>query len=230
THGSGAPGGVIYRVNTAQKVLAFTFDLDMTPGMLQLLQSGRVRAWYDPEVIRVLKAYQVPATIFAAGLAARAYPQLLSSLAHDPQFELGNHSNRHFAFTYGCYGLPAIGNGEDQPEVQAAQVNIANATGISPYYFRFPGGCFDATDVQLVSQAGLQIVQWDVVSGDAFNYNANSIVWNVTARARAGSIVIFHLGGPNAPQTANALKVLIPYFQSRGWRFVTVSQLLQGSS
>src|SRR5438105_15315661 len=43
TRGSAAAGGVTYRVNTAQKVLAFTFDLDMTPGMLQLLQSGRVR-------------------------------------------------------------------------------------------------------------------------------------------------------------------------------------------
>src|SRR5438034_7268712 len=69
THGSGsrvgvsapawgsstAPGGVIYHVNTTQQVLAFTFDLDMTPGMLLQLQSGRVHAWYDPEVVHILE-------------------------------------------------------------------------------------------------------------------------------------------------------------------------------
>jgi peptidoglycan/xylan/chitin deacetylase (PgdA/CDA1 family) len=237
THGPGSrvgvsapaisPGGVIYRVNTTQPALAFTFDLDMTPGMLQQLQSGRVRAWYDPEVVRLLEQQNVSATIFVTGLAARAYPQLVAGLAQSPQFEIGDHSNRHYAFTPGCYGLRSIGNSEDQSEVQAAQANIREVAGVVPRYFRFPGGCFDAGDLMLVSQLGMQVVQWDVVSGDAFNHNTNAIVRTVIARARPGSIVIFHLGGPNAPRTADALKVLIPYFQSRGYTFVTVSQLLQ---
>ena len=224
---STAPGGVIYRVNTTQQVLAFTFDLDMTPGMLLQLQSGRVHAWYDPEVVHILEQQNMHATIFVTGLAARAYPQLVAGLAQNPQFEIGDHSNRHYAFTPGCYGLRAIGNSEDQSEVQAAQTNVQEVAGVVPRYFRFPGGCFDAGDLQLIPQLGVQVVQWDVVSGDAFNQNTASIVRTVIAKARPGSIVIFHLGGPNAPRTADALKVLIPYYQSRGYTFVTVSQLMQ---
>ena len=221
--------GVITRVNTTQKVIAFTFDFDMTPSMLERLRTGRVKAWYDPAVLDVLEREQARATFFVAGLAAVAYPELIHSLAQNSRYEIGNHSNRHFAFAPRCYGLPVIPDGEDRAEVEAGQRNIHDAGGTTPAYFRFPGGCYEAKDVEIIGQLGLSVVGWDVVSGDAFNPNALTIVRRVVAGARSGSIVLFHVGGPNAPQTANALKVLLPLFKAQGYSFVTLSELLSAA-
>jgi peptidoglycan/xylan/chitin deacetylase (PgdA/CDA1 family) len=222
--------GVITRANTTRQIIAFTFDFDMTPNMLERLRAGRVKAWYDPEVLRVLESEQVPSTFFVTGLAAIAYPDLMHSLVKNPLVEIGNHSNRHFAFAPRCYTLPTIPDRDDVAEVEAAQQHIREATGITTEYFRFPGGCYEPSDVEIITHMGLTIVHWDVVSTDAFNPNGAVIVRRVIAQTRPGSIVLFHVGGPNAPQTASALKALIPYFKAQGYTFVTISQLLKPES
>jgi peptidoglycan/xylan/chitin deacetylase (PgdA/CDA1 family) len=70
-------------------------------------------------------------------------------------------------------------------------------------------------------------VQWDVISGDAFERDPAVIVRAVLGQVRPGSIVIAHcIGAPNAPATAAAMRVIIPALRARGYRFVTVAQLL----
>jgi peptidoglycan/xylan/chitin deacetylase (PgdA/CDA1 family) len=66
-----------------------------------------------------------------------------------------------------------------------------------------------------------------VVSGDAFQPNPDPIVQAVVDRVRPGSIVVMHLhGGPNAPATDEALRRIIPALKQKGYRFVTLSELL----
>src|ERR1700676_5574760 len=45
---------------TDQKLVALTFDADMTPGMLSELKSKRVGSWYNEKVIETLRREQVP--------------------------------------------------------------------------------------------------------------------------------------------------------------------------
>jgi len=217
---------ILTRVRISAKVVALTFDFDMTPGMLFRLQSGEVDAWYDPAVLDVLKTERIPHTIFITGLATLAYPELARSFAHDRLVELGNHSHRHFAFAPDCFGLPFIGEGRAQEDIETAQQTIRRITGVTPKYFRFPGGCLEAADVAILNRLGLRIVHWDVAAGDAFNPDADSIIHYVEDRARPGSIVAFHLGGPNAPATADALRGIIPYLRAHGYKFTTVTGLL----
>ena len=49
---------------TSQKIVALTFDADMTPGMLSELRSKKVASWYNDKVIAALRQEQVPATLF----------------------------------------------------------------------------------------------------------------------------------------------------------------------
>jgi peptidoglycan/xylan/chitin deacetylase (PgdA/CDA1 family) len=78
-----------------------------------------------------------------------------------------------------------------------------------------------------VRSLGEQPVQWDVVSGDAFQRDPQVIVRSVLAAVRPGSIVIAHcIGAPNAPATAAAMSVIIPALRARGYRLVTLAQLL----
>ncbi len=194
--------------------------------MQRRLQAGVVGSWYNTDVIRVLEKYKTPATLFLTGLWVESYPGEARALADNELFEIGNHSYRHHAFTPSCYGLPSIGDEEDESEIRRSQQVIREHTGQTPSLFRFPGLCFDAYDARVLAANGLTVVQGDLPAGDGFNHDTASIVEHVTRNVRNGSIVVMHMhGGPNAPKTADALELLIPELQ-RTYSLVTVSTLL----
>jgi peptidoglycan/xylan/chitin deacetylase (PgdA/CDA1 family) len=211
--------------------VALTFDADMTRAMLARLRAGVQRTWYDAAIVSELRATRTPATIFLTGLWTQAYPGVVRQLAHDRRFELENHSVDHSGWLAPCYGLPVVrGELSKRAEIEQAAAEIRAVAGITPRYFRFPGGCHSQDDLRLVAALGERAVGWDVVSGDAFNPDAAAIVRAVVAGVRPGSIVIMHIvGAPNAPATDRALPVIIGQLRARGYRFVTVAQLLAGS-
>jgi len=214
---------------TARRV-ALTFDADMTRGMLLRLRAGRVRSWYDARIVRELRATRTPATVFLTGLWTQTYPGVVRSLASDPLFELENHSIDHAAFGSPCFGLPTVPSvPAKQEEVAGAAATIATTAGRRPRYFRFPGGCHSDADARLVAAQGETPVGWDVVSGDPFQPDPATVTRAVLGGVRPGSIVVMHLvGAPNAPATFAALQTVIPTLEARGYRFVTLEELLRG--
>jgi peptidoglycan/xylan/chitin deacetylase (PgdA/CDA1 family) len=213
----------------SRREVAVTFDADMTWQMLAALRKGKVKSWYDQEIVRFLRATHTPATIFLTGLWTKTYPNVVRSLARDPLFELENHSYDHAAWTGNCYDLPGVTSLRRKLfEVLGAANEIAKVTGRYPRYFRFPGGCFTKGDVRLVAATGEQVVGWDVVSGDPFQPDPVPIERMVLDGVKPGSIIVMHLmGAPNAPATATALKAVVPVLKARGYRFVTVKALLR---
>ena len=211
-----------------RRVVALTFDADMTTGMLARLRSGAVASWYDARIAETLRATDTAATIFLTGLWAQAYPDVVRSLAADRRFELENHSFDHAGWRVPCYGLPTIGTDDARrAEVTRAIDAITPLAGSGPIFFRFPGGCQAPSDLALVTGLGEQAIGWDVVSGDAFQSDANVVVRNVMAGVQPGSIVVMHfMGAPNAPATAAALERLLPMLKSQGYGFVTLRDLL----
>ena len=101
--------------STSEKIVALTFDADMTPGMLRELKSGRVASWYNKKVIDTLRQQQVPATLFLTGLWIEAYSDATKDLAADPLFELASHSYSHGAFHSPCYNLFPIARSQTRP-------------------------------------------------------------------------------------------------------------------
>lgn len=201
--------------------VALTFDADMTNGM------SKQRQWYDPKIIELLNEKEVPATFFLTGMWVETYPDAAKSLANNNLFEIESHSYQTKAFSQPCYGLSVLKNEKEKTTaVKKARQTIKSVTGVSPTYFRFPGGCYQQKDLKLVNNLGLKAVQWDVVSGDAFAENASPIVNKTLEQTQNGSIVVFHLGGPNAPHTARALKEIIPKLREKGYQFTTVYPLL----
>jgi peptidoglycan/xylan/chitin deacetylase (PgdA/CDA1 family) len=93
---------------TSKKVVALTFDADMTPKMISDLKTGKVASWYNQNVIATLRQEHVPATLFLAGLWIRTYPAVTQELSSDSLFELGNHSYSHGSFRSPCYGLASV--------------------------------------------------------------------------------------------------------------------------
>jgi peptidoglycan-N-acetylglucosamine deacetylase len=211
-----------------RRAVALTFDADMTQGMVANLRSGRVPRYYDDTIVSYLRSMRARATVFSTGLFARVYPRVVTSLAADPLFEIENHSFDHAGWRAPCYGLPSIsGEGRKRDEVERTAAILERVTGARPRYFRFPGGCHTRADAELVASLAEQPVAWDVVSGDPFQSDPAVVVRNVLEGVRPGSIVVMHLNGaPNAPATSRALRTIVPALRQRGYRFVTLEQLL----
>jgi peptidoglycan/xylan/chitin deacetylase (PgdA/CDA1 family) len=209
----------------SKKLVALTFDADMTPGMKRELNSGHVHSYFDPRVVQILRKNQAKATFFVTGMFAETYPDAIREIARSPLFELGNHSYSHPSFHGWCYGLPQVTDKES--EIERTQDILERVTGKTSSLFRFPGGCYSQDDITLVTQLGLIVVDWDVVSGDAFNDNASSIESSVLHQVQNGSIVVMHVNGsPTAPKTSEALPTIIATLRKEGYEFVTVSELL----
>jgi peptidoglycan/xylan/chitin deacetylase (PgdA/CDA1 family) len=216
------------RAATDQKIVALTFDADMTPGMLRELKSRRVASWYNEKVIEILRQQQVPATLFMTGLWIEAYSDAARELSADPLFELGNHSYSHGAFHSPCYHLFPIQDANQTAEVQKTDELLKKYAASYKKYFRFPGLCSDAAVVKKVEDQGYTVVGGDVDGADAFERNPKWIASDVVTHVHPGSIVVLHMhGGPNAPGTAFALPDIIKRLRADGYTFVKVSDLLK---
>ena len=216
---------IVLAARTSQPLVALTFDLDMNPQMAAVARAGAV--WVNTDAIHYLQANKIHATLFMTGMWAEMYPPVARRLAADPDFEIGNHSYSHPAFHAPCYRLGWVSRAAQVQQVSFAQQAIQRVTGVTPRYFRFPGGCYDRQALDLVHAAGLIPVQWDVNSIDAFNPHSQQIASVVLSGVKPGSIVVMHLqGGANAPGTAAALRLIVPALQRRGYQFVTISELL----
>lgn len=213
---------------TTEKVVALTFDADMTLMMRNELKSGRIASWYNANVIAILEHENVPATLFLTGLWIEAYPGVTKQLSQNSLFELGNHSYSHGGFRSPCYGLPAVKKSNEAAEVQKTDELLKKYAVAYQKYFRFPGLCFDADDVKRVEAQDYTVINGDVEGGDGFEKFSRPIVANVMRHVRPGSIVVLHMhGGPNAPQTAIALPEIIRLLRAEGYSFVKVSDLLK---
>jgi peptidoglycan-N-acetylglucosamine deacetylase len=211
------------------RLVALTFDADMTPAKLaELRVGGAASTWYDPRVVEELRRTRTPATFFLTGLWARVHPHAARQLARSRQFQIENHSFSHRAFKVPCFGLePVASKPEKRAEVVRSRRIIARLTGQRTRLFRFPGGCHSKADLRSVAAAGEQPLGWDVVSGDVGQPDPEVVARNVLRDVRPGSIVVMHVvGAPLAPATAAALKRVIPELRARDYRFVTLRQLL----
>jgi peptidoglycan/xylan/chitin deacetylase (PgdA/CDA1 family) len=79
--------------------------------------------------------------------------------------------------------------------------------------------------VGLARSLGMITVNWDVDTVDWSTPGTGTIYQRAVA-ARSGSIILEHFGGGPRYQTLAALPQEITTLRNRGYRFVTVSELL----
>ncbi|WHM35927.1 polysaccharide deacetylase family protein [Streptomyces sp. BPTC-684] len=209
----------------AEKVVALTFDADMTADQGPRAASGE--RFDNPALIADLRRLKVPATVFMTGRWADEYPAEARAIGTDPNFEVANHSYSHYAFKSPCYGLPVVAGDEMRADVEKATASFKKA-GVrnAVPYFRFPGGCYDDEVLRTLAPLKMTAVQWDVVSGDAFAHDADAVAEQVLAGVKPGSLVVMHCTRSAAPVTDRAIQRIVPELRKRGYRFVKVSGLI----
>jgi peptidoglycan-N-acetylglucosamine deacetylase len=221
--------GIVVNNGSRNKMfISLTFDADLTPAMRQRLLDGSIKSYYNSNVIKILLENNIPATIFITGLWAEYYDNVVKDIAKNNLFEIGNHSYKHYVFSIPTYGLPMLKESEKENDFIMSQFMLKSLIGFEPKLFRFPAGSYKDNDVRLSNKYGLTVIGWDVVSGDAFNDNTESIVKNVLKNVKPGSIIVMHLNDDNtAPKTAEALEKIIPLLQKDDYKFLKVSDLLK---
>lgn len=199
---------VLKRIESDLSKVALTFDACST----------WQKTGYDPDVIKILKKTETPATLFLGGLWMLNYSQETEALHGNNLFELGNHSYSHPDLTRHD---PSV----IRQELGYTQLIARKLTGEMPRLFRPPYVKKNNDVVDIAGELGMLTVQYDIASGDADeNASPKEIADYVIDSVRPGSIVILHMNNPDLP-TAEALPRIIAGLELRGLKPVTVSEL-----
>lgn len=213
-------------------LVALTFDL---------CEQANERAGYDAELVDALRRLGVKATFFAGGKWLRTHPEQAMQLMADPRFEVGNHAWTHanLRIVTGPQAREQILWTQAQYQVlrrELAERSCARAAGATamsrvpewPAVFRFPYGTCHQAALDTAASLGLPSIQWSVVTGDpGKGQSAQAIARVIMAgvgRSR-GSIVVAHANG-RGWNTARSLPLFVPALLKKGYRFVTLSELL----
>lgn len=180
--------------------------------------------WGDPptmDFIRLLAREHVPASFFEIGDQISEYDPTGSveraMLANGDM--IGDHTWTH-------PDMAALPPAQQRSELELTVAAIRHATGFTPCLWRPPYGDISPQLDSLARSLGLLTIMWDIDPRDWALPGVNAIVDNVTANARNGGIVEEHFGGGPRFQTLSALPTEIANLRARGYRFVTVAQLL----
>lgn len=183
--------------------IAMTFDdgpsSKLTPGLLDLLAQHHIHA-----------------TFFVIGKNAAEYPEILQRAVREGH-EIGNHSWSH----------PSFGKMRDESvraELQKTDDAIRAAIGTRPVLMRPPYGSISARQKHWIySEFGYRTILWDVDPLDWKRPGPAVVTSRIVRETRPGSIILSH---DIHPGTIKAMPAAFDQLQAKGFKFVTVSELI----
>jgi cellulose synthase/poly-beta-1,6-N-acetylglucosamine synthase-like glycosyltransferase/peptidoglycan/xylan/chitin deacetylase (PgdA/CDA1 family)/spore germination protein YaaH len=201
------------------------------PGLLALTFDDGPDGYWTPRVLDILKQEGVPGTFFVIGENAVSHPELLNREIAEGS-EIGNHSYTHPNMALASVRGTSI-------ELNATQRLIEAYTGRGTRLLRLPyfGDAEPTTDDELVPalraqndgylNVGLHVdsEDWTRPGVPAIIRNTLQGVYDGDAE-KSGNIILLHDAGGDRQQTLDALPTIIRTLKAKGYRFVTVSQLV----
>jgi len=202
----------IYRVPSSSKVVALTFD------------DGPSLEW-TPKILDELKKAKIKATFFMLGSHVEKYPEVARRVAQEGH-EIGNHTYDHHVLIY--YKPQELDR-----EIRDAERVIKDITGVKTKYFRPPKAWLTGREKEQIKAMGYQTVLWSLNSKDWVTFHDKQITSYILRHIRPGDIILFHDSGGvflpeggNRKQTVKTIPRLAEKLKEKGYRFVTLSELL----
>ncbi|MFE2110574.1 polysaccharide deacetylase family protein [Kitasatospora sp. NPDC059463] len=202
-----ARGAVLTGGAEAGPLVALTFDDGPHPE-------------FTPQVLDVLRRHDAPAAFFCIGLNVLAHPEVVRRIADAGQ-TLGNHTWSH------AY-LPDLGPVGLARQLGHTREAIAEACGDDRpvRWLRPPYGGRSPELLRAVDASGLITVLWDVDAKDWSRPGPDVIAERVLSQVRPGSVILMHDAGDDRSQTVAALPAVITGLRDRGYRLVSLDELL----
>jgi len=173
------------------------------------------------DFVNLLARYGVPSTFFEVGNQISQYDPTgkvqRAMLANGDM--IADHSWSHA-------DLAKLSASAQRSQIAMTAAAIKKSTGFQPCLFRAPYGSVNSSLINVASSLGFATVQWDVDPRDWSLPGTSTIISRVLSGVGPGSIVLQHFAGGPRYQTLNALPTEISTLKARGYKFVTVTQML----
>jgi peptidoglycan/xylan/chitin deacetylase (PgdA/CDA1 family) len=204
---SPAPTGLkpatYFQANVDGPYIAMTFDDGPSPET-------------TPRLLDILKQRNIKATFFMIGQNVERNPEIVKRILAEGH-EIGNHSWTHPQ-------LAKLSDDRVTEEITKTQNAIKSAAGYTPTLLRPPYGSITARQKEWIeSQFGLSVILWSVDPFDWKRPGASVIEQRILAGAQPGAIILSH---DIHKQTVDSMPATLDALAAKGYKFVTVSQLI----
>jgi len=189
-------------VKPGQKLFALTFDDGPWPE-------------HTEQILEILDEHNVKATFYMVGQMVREYPKIAKKV-RDGGHSIGSHSWSH----------PSRPR-DPKAEIEKTTSEITKVLGLPPSTFRPPYGLLKNGLAREAMKAKMPVIIWSADSDDWRRPPASRLARNVLNQATPGGIALMHDGGGPRARTVQALPVIIRELKARGYRLVTVPEILK---
>ena len=195
-----AVGVPIYRAGHQKRYVALTFDDGPGPGTVKVMDE--------------MRRYGFRATFFTNGKNFAKWPETLKREARD--HSLGDHTWSH-------HHLPGLPVPQQISQVSTSVAASERITGTPVMLFRSPYGASTGAVQNWLTQTRMLQVMWTQDSRDSLGARWTEILRRSEQFITPGSIILLH---ENRGQTVKAVNRLLPEIRRRGFKAVTVPELL----
>jgi delta-lactam-biosynthetic de-N-acetylase len=199
-------GTILWHGNSRLPEIALTFD-------------DGPSSKYTPKILDILKENDIKATFFVLGKFIEKNKDVLKRTS-DEGHVIGNHT-----FTHANGMITDIK--KINRELAKTDASIVKYTGKSVKYFRPPFGFENwrfLTEAELLDYT---IVLWTLDVGD---WNKSKTEKDITSKilknAKNGTIILLHDGGASREAVIGSLPIVIKGLKSRGYKFVTIDEMI----
>lgn len=173
-------------------------------------------ATLTPKLLDLLAEKKIKVTFFVLGENAERHPEILKRAVAEGH-EIGNHSWSH-------PNLAKLSNDALRSQLQRTEDVIVRAIGQRPKLMRPPYGELTPKQRQWVnSEFGYKVILWDVDPLDWKQPGPSVVAQRIIGETKPGSIMLSH---DIHAQTIAAMPATFDALLAKGFKFVTVSELL----
>ena len=169
-----------------------------------------------PRLLDMLRARNIKATFFVIGRSVDLYPQIVRRTVAEGH-EIGNHTHTHRL-------LSKLGDTEVRGELSRCRDAVARAAGVQMRTMRPPyGGLLQRQREFVHAEFGYPTILWSVDPLDWKRPGPGVVTSRILSGTTAGGIILAH---DLHAHTVDAMPATLDGLLRRGFKFVTVSQLL----
>ncbi len=202
SQGEGATMPAAAAVNENGPLLALTFDDGPYPKV-------------TTHILNVLEKHGVCATFFVLGSRVEGREEMLLRM-EALGCEIGNHTFSHADLT-------RLSTAQCTEEIDKTNAEFERVLGHPAAIVRPPYGFYNDTVRRNVPYP---LVLWTVDTNDWKPRNTGELADAVVKAAEDGSVILMH---DQQSSTAEAMDAIIPALIAKGFRFVTVSELIEAT-
>jgi len=170
---------------------------------------------YTEQILEVLAENKCHATFSVMGYKIDSYKETIKKIVEQGSQVMGH--------TWDHKELTKLSESAIKKELTDTNDAIFKIIGIHPAMYRPPYGSFNDTVKKVSKELGLAIIHWNVDPGDWKVRDADTVYNNIMSHVKDGCIIGCH---DTYASTLEAMKRVIPDLILKGYKLVTVEELL----